>query len=422
MLRFFSSPIFPEVEFTLRYPQSGVMVQSFHNIINTLDSISLGPDAKENMQITETLRRTLHRLQTPLECIWEMIMFQPLVCAACETGIDLGLWEGWRSAGGGKKSLVELVELCNKNCNPNLLRRLMRLLAARNVVEETGLDVFESTVFSLAMGERNLALALQYGTRRSLPAALGIPSHLVQTGFQEPTDVENTSYINMASNPEKLAFFARCRGRPDYHERFAAMMSSTTLWKQNWTDYFDTSTLVDEAIIENGDKSPILVDVGGNIGVDVTRFLEKHPDVPTGSLVIQDSEDVISIAKVDPKIRRMAHDFFKPQPILGSRIYFMHAVLHDWADAQVLEILGNVAPAFNKGYSKLLIADIVIPPRGASILQAGIDLTMMAMVSGGERAETAWVQLLKTAGFKVVKVWKDTGGIECVIEAELDDE
>ncbi|KAF8211345.1 hypothetical protein K438DRAFT_1752127 [Mycena galopus ATCC 62051] len=98
----------------------------------------------------------------------------------------------------------------------------------------------------------------------------------------------------------------RCRGRPD--------TKRAALWKQDWTDsYFDTSTLVDEANIENGATTPIFVDVGGNIGVDVTHFLAKHPDVPTGSLVLQNVGDVISLVKVDPKIR------FGPWPMISLR-------------------------------------------------------------------------------------------------------
>ncbi|KAF8211317.1 S-adenosyl-L-methionine-dependent methyltransferase [Mycena galopus ATCC 62051] len=374
------------------------------------------------MQITEALRRTLDRLQTPFERAWEMITFQPLVFAACQTGIDIGLWVGWRSAGGGPKSLVELVEVCEKECDPNLIRRLMRLLVVGNVVEETGLDTFKSTAFSLAMGERSLALTLQSGTHHWLPMALELPSHLTQIGFKESTDAGDTVYINMRSNPERLPFFARCRGKPEYQESFVALMANLTTWKQNWTDYFDTSTLVDETVIANGEKSPIFVDVGGNIGVDVTRFLNKHPDVPAGSLVLQDTEDVIAMAKVDSRVRVMAHNFFTPQPLRGSRIYFMHAVLHDWSDPEALDILGNLAPAFKRGYSKLLIADIVIPPRGASVYQAAIDLLLMELMAAGERTELQWAKLLGAAGFKIVKVWKDTRGMDSVIEAELDHE
>ncbi|KAF7352951.1 Demethylsterigmatocystin 6-O-methyltransferase [Mycena venus] len=389
-------------------------------IINVLDSISPDLNVQEHTQVIEALRRTLNRLQTPFERAWEMIIPQPLVFAACQTTIDLGLWEAWRSAGGGQKSLDELAELCNKNCNPNLLRRLMRLLVARNVVEETGLDMFQPTAFSLAMGDRSIALTLQSGTHHWIPTALEVPSHLAQTAYQESTDANNTAYIKMTSNPEKLDFFARCGRKPEYQESFVQSMSTATAWKQNWTDYFDTSTLVDESVLDNGKNTPIFVEIGGNTGVDVTRFLEKHPDVPDGSLVLQDLDDVISMVKVDPKIRVMAHDFFKPQPVINSRIYFLHAILHDWPDALALQILSNLVPAFKKGYSKLLIADVVIPPEGASAMQAAQDLLMMGLLSAGERTEAAWSKLLNTAGFKVVKVWKDSRKMECVIEAELE--
>jgi len=130
-------------------------------------------------------------------------------------------------------------------------------------------------------------------------------------------------------------------------------MSNLTLWKQNWTDYFDTSALVDETVIERGKETPILVDVGGSIGVDVIRFLEERSDVQTGSLVLQDTGDVIVMAKVDPRISTMTHDFFKPQPILHSRIYFLHSVLHDWADPQAVQILRG-RNCFTLRVSKLL--------------------------------------------------------------------
>ncbi|KAJ6516077.1 putative O-methyltransferase [Mycena sanguinolenta] len=398
------------------------MTQSISNLINTLDNISPGLDDKERTQVIRALRSTLERLQTPFERAWEMIIIQPMVYAACQTGVHLGLWEGWRTAGGGQKSLVELVELCKKGCDQNLLRRLMRILTGANVVEETGPDRYQSTPLSLAMGERSLALSFQFGSQQMLPTMLELPSYLAQNGFQEPTDAENTVYINMGSNPEKLAFFARCRGKPEIQESFVALMANLNTWKRSWTDYFDTSTLVDEAVIKNGAKTPILVDVGGNAGVDIARFLDRHPDVPAGSVILQDVPDVIAIAKVDSRVRPMVYDFFTPQTVLGSRIYFMHAVLHDWADPEAIQILRNLGSAFTKGYSRLLITDVVIPPEGASSFVAGVDLLMMAMLAGGSRTEAAWVKLLNSAGFKLVKVWKDQLGIECVIEAELADD
>jgi fumagillin biosynthesis methyltransferase len=254
-----------------------------------------------------------------------------------------------------------------------------------------------------------------------MPVALHMPKHLGQTAYEEPTEAKNAAYIKMPENEEALTFFTRCRWKPEYQESFVGCMSNITAWKQDWTEYFDTNTIFDESVRQNAEKSPILVDVGGNAGVDVMRFLSKHPDVPAGSLVLQDVGDVIAMARVDDKIRPMTHDFFTAQTVVDSRVYFLHSILHDWPDDLALTILRHLVPAFKKGYSKLLIADVVIPAHGASVMQAAHDLCLMSLLSAVERTEAAWRQLLSTAGFRVVRVWNDTRGIESVIEAELAD-
>lgn len=42
----------------------------------------------------------------------------------------------------------------------------------------------------------------------------------------------------------------------------------------------------------------------------------------------------------------------------------MHSVLHDWPDEQCRKILENLAPAMKRGFSKLLINEIVISDTG----------------------------------------------------------
>lgn len=80
----------------------------------------------ERLEVIDALRRTLYRLQTPLERAWDMSMAEPHLYAAIKTTMDLGLWKAWGAAGaaghGAEKSLGELVGLCNKACHPNLLR------------------------------------------------------------------------------------------------------------------------------------------------------------------------------------------------------------------------------------------------------------------------------------------------------------
>ena len=97
----------------------------------------------------------------------------------------------------------------------------------------------------------------------------------------------------------------------------------------------------------------------------------------------------------------------------------MHAVMHDWPDNKVKEILANLAPAMKKGYSKLLIYEMLLPPTGASLAQATMDVEMMALLGGLERTATAWTSLLEESGFSVIKLWPDGRGLETLIEAEL---
>lgn len=126
--------------------------------------------------------------------------------------------------------------------------------------------------------------------------ATSIPDHLASINYQDPTDAENTAYIKMANNPEHLSFFARCHWRPEVQDSFVASMSSITQWKQDWTEYFDTHHLIDQQVLQqSSDTSPVLVDVGGNSGVDVKRFLKKHPECAKDSIVLQDVPDVVAI-------------------------------------------------------------------------------------------------------------------------------
>ncbi len=94
-------------------------------------------------------------------------------------------------------------------------------------------------------------------------------------------------------------------------------------------------------------------------------------------------------------------------------------MLHDWDDEQALDILMNTVPAMRRGYSKLLICDIAVPPKGASFIQAAMDISMMCLLSSLERPIATWEILLERAGLKITKLWPDPRRYETLIEAEL---
>ena len=75
-----------------------------------------------------------------------------------------------------------------------------------------------------------------------------------------------------------------------------------------------------------------------------------------------------------------------------------------------------------KGYSKLFVYDIVLPPTGASISQTTMDVNMMQLLSAAERTQAEWEKLLNDSGFKVINFWPDPQQYEMVIEAEVREE
>lgn len=97
----------------------------------------------------------------------------------------------------------------------------------------------------------------------------------------------------------------------------------------------------------------------------------------------------------------------------------MHAVLHDWPYDKSKQLLENTRDAMTKGYSKLFVYDIVLPPTGASISQSTMDVEMMALLSASERTEAVWTKLLNDSGLKIVNFWPDPQQYEMLIEAEV---
>ncbi|CAG9947995.1 unnamed protein product [Clonostachys rosea f. rosea IK726] len=395
------------------------MASDSQKIIDILEGVNHASFANEveRLRVRAAARKLLAKVESPYERAWGFCFEHPVVFAALQTSIDLGLWAAWNAAGGGDKTIDDLVKLAKHDIQPNLLRRLFRLLAAFNVVEEVGVDTFKPTPFSAAIGDESTKVraSLEAANNQYILAGHNLPKYLAKIGYQEPTAAEDNNHSG--SDPDGLNFFGRLQKSPKFYEDFTGHMEAWTTWKTPWTKLYDPKKLIEGATIT--ESAPLVVDLGGNTGIDISHVLTAQPDLPAGALVLQDLPEIIARAKVDPKITATAHDFFLPQPVKGSRAYFMHAVLHDWADDKATELLNNTREAMVKGYSKLFVYDIVLPPQGASISQTTMDVEMMSLLSANERTKDQWEKLLTGAGFKIVNYHPDPQEYEMLIEAEI---
>lgn len=75
--------------------------------------------------------------------------------------------------------------------------------------------------------------------------------------------------------------------------------------------------------------------------------------------------------------------------------------------------------AIKRGYSKLLIYEVVLPSRGATSLITTLDLQLMNIVSGLERTKDHCRRLLEGRGMRIVGISKHPMAVESVIEAEV---
>ena len=252
----------------------------------------------------------------------------------------------------------------------------------------------------------------------TIPSGINLAKFLKTYKYQDPLD--KTKLDNYTDMTGGIDFFATCAKDPEQlGSSFIGLMTALRNHKMPWTDVYDTTALVAGANLENGE--PLFVDIGGAHGLDTERLLAKHPDLPSGVLFVQDTPEVVAMTpeELDPRVQKMAYDFFTPQPLVGARAYFFHAVPHDWPDADVLTMLANVKPAMRQGYSKLLIYEVVLPAKGATSLMTTLDLQLMNCVSGLERTEQHWHQLLGEAGFSINSISRHVRAVESVIEAEI---
>lgn len=144
------------------------------------------------------------------------------------------------------------------------------------------------------------------------------PEFLAKTNYRKPLDDKNSCYID--AFPEKKSFFERCSANPVHQESFSSFMDLWAKQKRPWPQFYDTKSLLEGADLSDG--SAFVVDVGGHHGIDLLRVLEKHPDIPAGSLVLEDLPEVVaSVNLTTDKIKIVGHNLFEPntvQPVRGK--------------------------------------------------------------------------------------------------------
>ena len=160
-----------------------------------------------------------------------------------------------------------------------------------------------------------------------------------------------------------------------------------------------------------------IVDVGGGHGRLLAAILNATPnaqgvlyDLPE---VIAGAPPLLRESHVAERVRLAEGSFFDSVPP-GGDAYVLKHIIHDWDDAQSMQILRNVRSAAAPG-TALLLVETVIPEGDGASIGKWVDMEMLVINDGRERTASEYRRLFEEAGFQMVGV-VDTASRFSIIE------
>jgi hypothetical protein len=288
----------------------------------------------------------------------------------------------------GPRSAEELARATGTHA-PSL-RRLLRLLASRDVLAEQA-----DGAFALApLGE---------ALRTDVPGS----AHSMVKLFAGPRIHDNWKDLEYCVRTGEPAFrqrgvtdpFAEVLRNPEEAADFDAAMAVFTRF-------------IAAAVAAVYDFSGVgtAVDVGGGNGALLVGLLQANPhlrgvvfDRPS---VMEAAAASITASGLADRCRATGGDFFQAVPE-GGDAYLLKHVIHDWNDERAVTILRNCRRAM-PAHARLLIVEGVYPPRIDSSLEgrgaAANDVNMLVATGGRQRSEAEFRALYDAAGFTLTRL------------------
>lgn len=314
-----------------------------------------------------------------------------------------GYWLSQSIHVAAKLGIADLVEKAPKSAtelaketktHPQSLYRLLRALASVEVFSEDDQGRFGVTPLAECLLDRHgsqRAVALMMGDEHY--RAWGELLYSVQTG--------KPAFDNIYGKP----VFEFLSEHPDQAKIFDAAM----------TGFHGPET---QAMVDAYDFSGIktLVDIGGGNGTVISTVLRKYAALKG---ILYDLPGVIERAQVNlqqaglaDRCQTASGSFFESVPP-GGDAYLLRHIIHDWTDEQCRTILGNCRKVMKPGH-RLLVIEMVIPPRNEPGPAKFLDLNMLVLPGGRERTEAEYRQLFASAGFKLTRVVPTTTEVSVI--------
>jgi O-methyltransferase domain/Dimerisation domain len=292
--------------------------------------------------------------------------------------------------GKGAMSSAEIAR--ETRSRPDTMLRLLRALAAFDVVKDLGTGQFELT----AVGD-----CLRADVPNSVHPLILL--YASETFWQ--TSASLAECVRTGKNAFQLlhgmeALFTYLEKQTDLARIFDEAMTGR-------------SSITGQAVAEAYDFRGVgrVVDVAGGRGKMLAAILKANPQL-RGTLfdlprVVENASNSLITENVADRCKIVGGDMFASVPH-GGDLYLLSRVIHDWDDPRALEVLRSCRHAMGPK-TKLLILDRVMPERfEASPLaesHALLDLTMMMFTGGGrERTAKQFEALVSAADLRLERI------------------
>lgn len=277
--------------------------------------------------------------------------------------------------------------------NGDALGRLLRMLGAVGVFDETAPMVF-----------RNNALSdcLRRDSTQSVRAMILMHNSETMT---RPWFEQLETGIRSGIPPFRLShgedLFDYLDHHADFDRSFAAAMDSVEALAG---DGFATD--MDWGRFER------LIDVGGARGSKALAILKRHPRL---SALIVDRRQVVEEAErywaehrtdgID-RMRFQPGDLFDDLPPANGPqdIYLLSAVLHGFSDEACSRALGSLREAIGSSGARVAVLEMIVPDSKADLASTAFDMQMFVCSRGRERTLAEWKTVIRGAGMALEEV------------------
>jgi hypothetical protein len=271
--------------------------------------------------------------------------------------------------------------------NERALYRTLRALAGQGIFQEVSPRSFRNTPLSNVLRSDvpdSLRALFIFGGSEFVVRPFQEFAYSLQTGVSSRHMLSGMdSFAYLAQNPELAKIFDD------------GMTSFSNIIGPSIATAYDFSTW------------ERLTDVGGGNGILLSHILDKHKTICG---VLADVPHVLDRARdrgflsgeLATRTSFQVCNFFEAIPA-GSRAYLMKSVIHDWDDAEALQILRNCRKVVPENGALLLLEMGLSEPNQPSIGKV-VDLFMLVLTGGLERAVDEYRDLLARAGFRLNRV------------------